>query len=657
MADKPQLIETDIWARTADPTDIAKPIQDKINTGFLYGEKPPHEGHNYYWQTFTQYFVHLNQNGVPEWDTNTEYTEGALAKDGTAVYTALVANTGIQPSTDPATWRVAFASKAPDADKLDGMEPNELPISDATQTALDGKSDTGHTHSEYVPVAGGTMTDDLNLEHDGTDMPSIVSKRENGTMISRVTADGANNSLGIELSQDGTNIDAAFEFRNDGSMTIDGDKVWTEGNMGGGSGLDADKVDGLEPADFPVSTDTQTALDGKADTVHYHDSDYYRQTAFIDESTGSADAGKPIVLDTNGKVHYSMLDSGAYPVGSFTPTAGDEYPDSTGHRAGAYWMVTGVDESAGYTFTGGDLAGETVYNDNALQFGDGVFVIVRIGMDATEYYKLDGSQPLTAPFNAGGQKITQIADGTDDTDGASMGQLNTKASQADLDSHVSDTANPHGVTAAQVQALPLTGGLLTGDLTVGDGTSGRQLSVRAFGTSNSLFRLKKPDDTNGGGIIWNAGDGDLLLRRYESAVNYQTVRLDSTGNLSVSGSAPAEEDHLTRKDYVDRVAIGINQSWYDVTGARALDTVYTNDTGQPIQICVTIGEIDTALDTHAQLRIGGVIVGDVIFRAKESMAEAAMITGIVPAGAIFSVSNGNGNALLSRWSELRPGSL
>ena len=54
-------------------------------------------------------------------------------------------------------------------------------------------------------------------------------------------------------------------------------------------------------------------------------------------------------------------------IGSFTPILGDEYPDTTDLDSGV-WGVEGVDISAGYTFTTGDLAGKTVYNENGIIF-------------------------------------------------------------------------------------------------------------------------------------------------------------------------------------------------------------------------------------------------------------------------------------------------
>ena len=49
-----------------------------------------------------------------------------------------------------------------------------------------------------------------------------------------------------------------------------------------------------------------------------------------------------------------------------------------------------------------------------------------------------------------------------------FGSTNTQGPlAADLDAHKSAKNNPHGVTAAQVKALPLSGGTMTGAIAMG----------------------------------------------------------------------------------------------------------------------------------------------------------------------------------------------
>lgn len=48
---------------------------------------------------------------------------------------------------------------------------------------------------------------------------------------------------------------------------------------------------------------------GASSTTHTHDDRYFRENEFINSSAGSADAGKPVVLDSNGKLSTSMTNT------------------------------------------------------------------------------------------------------------------------------------------------------------------------------------------------------------------------------------------------------------------------------------------------------------------------------------------------------------
>ena len=72
---------------------------------------------------------------------------------------------------------------------------------------------------------------------------------------------------------------------------------------------------------------------------------------------------------------------------------------------------------------------------------------------------------MSGALAMGTNKLTGVGDGTDAQDAVTKTQLDAKASSSDLTSHTGSTSNPHSVTAAQVSALPLSGGTLTGAVT------------------------------------------------------------------------------------------------------------------------------------------------------------------------------------------------
>ena len=53
----------------------------------------------------------------------------------------------------------------------------------------------------------------------------------------------------------------AFGTTSNNSVVIDGGTIWHSSNDGSGSGLDADKLDGMEPIELPVSTAVQAKID------------------------------------------------------------------------------------------------------------------------------------------------------------------------------------------------------------------------------------------------------------------------------------------------------------------------------------------------------------------------------------------------------------
>ena len=107
---KPLFTEADIWANSADSTDIQKPSAGKISEGWRYGEKPPHEFFNWRWQTYDQFLNHIYQNGIPEWDDTTTYNAGALTLYNGQLWHAINQNQNSVPSTGSSDWALGSGS-------------------------------------------------------------------------------------------------------------------------------------------------------------------------------------------------------------------------------------------------------------------------------------------------------------------------------------------------------------------------------------------------------------------------------------------------------------------------------------------------------------------------------------------------------------------
>jgi len=190
-----------------------------------------------------------------------------------------------------------------------------------------------------------------------------------------------------------------------------------------------EQVDGLEGA-----------LLGKADVIHTHvisdvvglqndldakadDGDSFLKTEHLVEGGQLEDAGKPIVLDSTGKLHPTIAGSGLYPVAMYTPDATNEYPDPTGHTFGAYWGIIGIDPAVGYLFVGGDLAGQTVYPNDSIIYGSDGWGLFIAPTGSQDFYRVDGTVALTAPLAGGTQKLSNIGVGTVAGDAVEYSQI------------------------------------------------------------------------------------------------------------------------------------------------------------------------------------------------------------------------------------------
>lgn len=92
-------------------------------------------------------------------------------------------------------------------------------------------------------------------------------------------------------------------------------------------------------------------------------------------------------------------------------------------------------------------------------------------------------------------------------------------------------------------------------------------------------------------------------------------------------------------------SLGYGQTWQNVTGSRALSTTYYNTTGKPINVSVTMNIVSGA----QTLTIGGVAMAS---SNVSPAAGLALLQGIVPAGASYSVTVGGSNTI-NLWAELR----
>jgi hypothetical protein len=92
--------------------------------------------------------------------------------------------------------------------------------------------------------------------------------------------------------------------------------------------------------------------------------------------------------------------------------------------------------------------------------------------------------------------------------------------------------------------------------------------------------------------------------------------------------------------------IGVGQTWNNVKTSRDFDTIYTNDTGRPIQVAITCYRGDE--ESNYYFYINDV---EVCGTKSYDYSGRSVIALIVPAGDTYKLTTDNG--LIGGWWELR----
>lgn len=179
--------------------------------------------------------------------------------------------------------------------------------------------------------------------------------------------------------------------------------------------------------------------------------------------------------------------------------------------------------------------------------------------------------------------------------------------------------------------------------------SGTDLSSDLVTGSNQMFTLSgkytgTPDDnTTWGGVLevrrrlYDASTACILTIKYNNTT-YEKEG-NKTSNVWVWGTW--KETITTANINAYQSGLGINQTWQDVASSRAVGTVYTNTTGKPIVVNVSLqGDHSTFIGKVSEV---------VVFQAKVDIWNTLSFSFIVPIGSTYLVSGGN----ISKWAELR----
>lgn len=98
-------------------------------------------------------------------------------------------------------------------------------------------------------------------------------------------------------------------------------------------------------------------------------------------------------------------------------------------------------------------------------------------------------------------------------------------------------------------------------------------------------------------------------------------------------------------------ALGVGQTWTNVTSSRVTGTTYTNSTGRPIFVAVTWNDVGGITTAGFDFLIDGVIVATARSGSGGGIIQRPFIGIVVPSGSTYSTNNQTGG--INKWFELR----
>jgi hypothetical protein len=147
-----------------------------------------------------------------------------------------------------------------------------------------------------------------------------------------------------------------------------------------------------------------------------------------------------------------------------------------------------------------------------------------------------------------------------------------------------------------------------------------------------------------------------------ASVNASTVTSGSiplaqggTGLTSAGTSGNVLTSNGTTWDSAAPAALGVGQTWTNVTASRAMGTTYTNSTGKPITVLITFS--GSGPGARHDIYVNGVNIAQCYatdyFSGVAATTHYQVGTFVIPNGATYSDNIGNASPSILLWFELR----
>jgi hypothetical protein len=153
-----------------------------------------------------------------------------------------------------------------------------------------------------------------------------------------------------------------------------------------------------------------------------------------------------------------------------------------------------------------------------------------------------------------------------------------------------------------------------------------------------------------GGVI--TGITDLSVEDGGTGASTLDGVVIGNGTSAMTAVAPSTSGNVltsngtTWQSTAPAPTLGVGQTWQNVTSSRSAGVNYTNSTGKPIQVSISIYRIGSV--GYAYAYVGGVQVAQVRNVGTNDVGTTSQISFIVPDGSTYSVS-----ASFEYWAELR----
>lgn len=234
-----------------------------------------------------------------------------------------------------------------------------------------------------------------------------------------------------------------------------------------------------------------------------------------------------------------------------------------------------------------------------------------------------------------GQNV--VDDGTTATILANL----ARAIRGDL-SYAIDTGTANAIAIALSPApTALTDGMVVRVKTKNANTGPVVINPNSLG---NIHVFANGSELAGGEILANG----FYSFEYDAAVNVFHKIGSSKGELAVSaGTSSGHAVNLGQ--LLSKVVGGGLAAYADVTSSRAIGTVYTNTSGHPIGVYVTIRTGATTGD-GCRLLVGGLEISQ--FYTQVAASSFGNLSATVPEGATYEVASAVGTNTLSIWDEL-----